>query len=171
MCSQFNYVYYTVFSNCTLYQFTGLAWHDVHRMHISAASLAEAHSRMQAVIFWQNSVSGRPLQVTVCPMLHEHCSVCLSVGNVYVLWPNGSMYQDAAWYGGRPRPRQHCVRWGPSSPHGDGQSSPLPLFGPCLLWPNGRASQQLLSSCNYSNNSRSLVGANCYWSRALAEGN
>jgi len=22
-----------------------------------------------------------------------------------------------------------------------------PLFGPCLLWPNGRLSQQLLSSC------------------------
>jgi len=22
-----------------------------------------------------------------------------------------------------------------------------PLFGPCLLWPNGRPSQQLLSSC------------------------
>ena len=26
-------------------------------------------------------------------------------------------------------------------------SSPSPLFGPCLLWPNGRPSQQLLSSC------------------------
>jgi len=24
---------------------------------------------------------------------------------------------------------------------------PLPIFGPCLLWPNGRPSQQLLSSC------------------------
>jgi len=26
-------------------------------------------------------------------------------------------------------------------------SSPFTLFGPCLLWPNGRPSQQLLSSC------------------------
>jgi len=26
-------------------------------------------------------------------------------------------------------------------------SSPSPLFGPYLLWPNGRPSQQLLSSC------------------------
>jgi len=26
------------------------------------------------------------------------------------------MNQDATWYGGRPRPRRHCVRWGPSSP-------------------------------------------------------
>jgi len=24
---------------------------------------------------------------------------------------------------------------------------PIPTFGPCLLWPNGRPSQQLLSSC------------------------
>jgi len=24
--------------------------------------------------------------------------------------------KDAIWYGGRPRPRPHCVRWGPSSP-------------------------------------------------------
>ena len=23
----------------------------------------------------------------------------------------------------------------------------LPLFGPCLLWPNGRPSRHLLSSC------------------------
>jgi len=36
----------------------------------------------------------------------------------------------------------------------DGDPAPLPekgtappLFGPCLLWPNGRPSQQLLSSC------------------------
>jgi len=32
---------------------------------------------------------------------------------------------------------------GPRAPH----SSPSPLFGSCLLWPNGRPSQLLLSSC------------------------
>ena len=32
------------------------------------------------------------------------------------LWPNGWMDQDVTWYGGRPRPRRHCVRWGPASP-------------------------------------------------------
>jgi len=33
------------------------------------------------------------------------------------LWyPNGYMDQDATWYGGRPRPRPHCARWGPRSP-------------------------------------------------------
>jgi len=34
----------------------------------------------------------------------------------------------------------------PGHPHGKGHSSP-PLFGPCLLWPNDRPSQQLLNSC------------------------
>ena len=32
---------------------------------------------------------------------------------------------------------------GDQAPH----SSPSPLFSPSLLWPNGRPSQQLLSSC------------------------
>jgi len=31
-----------------------------------------------------------------------------------LLWPNGWMYQDDTWYGGRPQPRRLCVRWGPS---------------------------------------------------------
>jgi len=29
-----------------------------------------------------------------------------------LLWPNGCMYQDTTWYGGRPQSRRHCVRWG-----------------------------------------------------------
>ena len=62
---------------------------------------------------------------------------CLSVCNVGVLWPNGWMDQDAAWYGGEPQPRQHCIRWGPSFPPQKGAQQPPPLFSPCLLWPNG----------------------------------
>ena len=34
--------------------------------------------------------------------------------SAHVLWPNGCMYQDTTWYGGRPQPKRHCVRWGPS---------------------------------------------------------
>ena len=34
----------------------------------------------------------------------------------YQLWPNGWMGQDATWYGGKPRPMRHYVRWGPSFP-------------------------------------------------------
>ena len=51
-------------------------------------------------------------------MLSDRCPV------LSVLWPNGCMDQDATWYGGRPRPRPHCVVWRPSSHHGKGHSSP-----------------------------------------------
>jgi len=110
------------------------------------------------------------------------------------LYRSEQMDQDCIWYGGRPRLRPHCVRWGPCYLHplksgghisqfsahvrcgqttgwikmplcrdvdvspgdivldGDpappkrGRSSPL-LSGPYLLWPNGRPSQLLLSTC------------------------
>ena len=37
------------------------------------------------------------------------------------------------------------VTWGPSSPTPKGHGPPI--FGPCLLWPNGRPSQLLLRPC------------------------
>jgi len=59
-------------------------------------------------------------------MLSDHCLSCLTVMLVYC-GPNGWMEcsatilinlltyllmdRDATWYGGRPRPRPHCVRW------------------------------------------------------------
>jgi len=48
-----------------------------------------------------------------------------------LLWPNGWMDEDATWYGSRPRPRPHCIRWGPSSPR-KGHSSP-PSFWPMSI--------------------------------------
>jgi len=50
-----------------------------------------------------------------------------------LLWPKGWMDQDVIWYGGRPRTKPYCVRWGPSSPYKGAQP---PVFSPCLLWPN-----------------------------------
>jgi len=44
-----------------------------------------------------------------------------------LLWPNSWVDQDANWYEGRPRPKQHCVTWGSSFPH-KGHSPPI--FGP-----------------------------------------
>ena len=46
------------------------------------------------------------------------------------------MHQNATCYGARPRPRRLCVRWRPSSPVSKKGAEP-PIFGPCLLWPNG----------------------------------
>jgi len=103
------------------------------------SSLASLKSRM---------LFGQPLQVTVCPKLQDHCPVCLSVCNTGVLWPNSWTDQDATWYevglglG-------DSVRWGPSSHTERGTEAPT-LFSPCLLWPNGHPSKQLLSSCYLS---------------------
>ena len=58
------------------------------------------------------------------------------------------MDQCATWYGGRPRPRRHCLRWTQLPPR-KGTQQP-PTFRPTLLW-HGRPSQQLLSCCtNYT---------------------
>jgi len=38
-----------------------------------------------------------------------------------LLWPNGCIDQDTTSYGGRPRPRRHCVRWEPSPPRKQAQ--------------------------------------------------
>jgi len=59
-----------------------------------------------------------------------------------LLWPNGSMDQDATWYGGGPWPRPHCVRWGTISPKPG--TAPPPIFGSCLLWPNGWMDQDAI---------------------------
>jgi len=40
-------------------------------------------------------------------------------------------------YGGRPRLRRLCVRWGSSYFQKKGHTQPHPTFGPCVLWPNG----------------------------------
>ena len=40
-----------------------------------------------------------------------------------LLWQNEWTDQDATWYGGRPRLRRHCVRWGSGSPK-KGHSTP-----------------------------------------------
>jgi len=63
-----------------------------------------------------------------------------------ILWPNGWMDEDTAWYGSRPRPRPHCTRRGPSSRE---RGIAVPLFSACVYCGHGRPSQLLLSSCKY----------------------
>jgi len=53
----------------------------------------------------------------------------------YLLSQSGWMDQDATWYGGRPRPRPHCARQGPSPQEKGAQL--YPIFGPYLLSRNG----------------------------------
>jgi len=41
------------------------------------------------------------------------------------------MDQDATWYGGRPHPMRHCVRWGPTSPSPKGAVSKFLVIVRC----------------------------------------
>jgi len=61
-------------------------------------------------------------QTVDCPVC---LSVCLSVCDVHILWPNGWTDYDETWHAGRPRPWSHCVRWGPSSPSPKGAQPPF----------------------------------------------
>ena len=87
----------------------------------------------------------------MAPMLSGRClSVLSAVCDVGVLWPNGCRGSRChlVAYGDRPRPRPHCVRWGPSSPPTKRGTAAPPLFGLRLLRRNGRAPQELPSSCS-----------------------
>jgi len=99
--------------------------------------------RGTAFNFWPMSVVAKQLdglrchlvwkqasaQATLCYMgthlrLHKKGAQQLDQFLAHVLWPNGWTDQVATWYGGRPRPRRHCVRWGPSSPPSKGHVQP-----------------------------------------------
>ena len=62
-----------------------------------------------------------------------------------LLWANGWMDEDVSWYGIRPGPRPHCVRWGPSSPWKGAQQLPT-LFSAHVYCGYGRP----LSECGTS---------------------
>ena len=68
-----------------------------------------------------------------------------------LLWPNGWMDQYATWYGGRPRPTRHCIRWRPSPLKG--AQLPQVLLSTHVYCGHGRPSQLLLSSCYLLSNS------------------
>ena len=42
----------------------------------------------------------------------------------FLLWPNGSMHQNATWYGCWPQPRGLYVRWGSNRPSQKGGRAP-----------------------------------------------
>jgi len=58
------------------------------------------------------------------------------------------MDQDTTWYSGKPQPRPHCVVLDGDPALTMERGTAAPTFRPMsLLWPEGRLSQQLLSSC------------------------
>jgi len=65
-------------------------------------------------------IFGQPSQVSVHPMLRDHCPVC----NIGVLWSNGWMNQDATWYEVGLCPDDIVLDGDPAPPHGKGHSTP-----------------------------------------------
>ena len=47
------------------------------------------------------------------------------------------MHQDGTWYGGRPRPDDIVLDGDPAPPPQKEGGAASPIFGACLLWPNG----------------------------------
>jgi len=78
---------------------------------------------MVRVLSWQNE---KMLYLAVKRFALCYRTVVLSVCNVGLLCTNGWMDENETWHshGGRPRPRPHCVRWGPSFPPKKAQQPP-----------------------------------------------
>ena len=60
---------------------------------------------------------GRPLGPGLCHRKSVRLSVCLSVCNVGVLWPNGSSDRDDFWHTPCPGQQWPCIRRRSESPH------------------------------------------------------
>ena len=103
------------------------------------------HFYVDTVPWWL--LFGRQLQVTVCPMLQDHCSVCLSCLSETLVYCG----QTVAWIkmllGTKVGlgPYDIVLDGDPSPPTERGTAAPPPhTFRPILLW-HSRPSQQLLS--------------------------
>jgi len=107
-------------------------------VYYSLVYIAESH-------FWATVCK------TVHPILSDRClSVlsCLSVTLVYCGQTVGWIKMPLGMEIGL-GPGCIVLDGNPAPSHRKGHSSPSPLFGPRLLWPNGRPSQQLLNSCRF----------------------
>jgi len=100
-------------------------------------------SRLEAYTSMPSFIFGRPFvkRFALCyrTVVLSVCLSALSVTLVYCGQTVGRMKLET-WHGGRPWPWPLCVRWGPSFPPQKGGTAVPPLFGPCLLSPNGRPS-------------------------------
>ena len=91
---------------------------------LTSVSCRIAHIYALSALKCQSTVSNTTLWSKNLPLLFSEYSV--------------KTKRDATWYGGRPLPRRRCVRWRPSCPPPpQKRGAQFPIFGPCLLWPDG----------------------------------
>jgi len=94
------------------------------RLHGSRSHLVRVYASAQATMCYMRTQP--PLEGVQQPPNFQPMSV------VAKQW----MDQDGTWYGGKPRPLPHCVRWGPAPKWAQ---PPVLIFGPCLVakWLDG----------------------------------
>jgi len=97
--------------------------------------------------FWATVTSNSSPYAAEWCHVYPVCLSCVSVTLVYcgqtIGWIKMPLGMEVGLGSG------DIVLDGPSSPMERGTAAPPPLLGPCLLWPNGRLSHQLLSSCYF----------------------
>jgi len=109
---------------------TALTWVLSHildvNIHNISYHISIGLSCLIRLLFWATGTSNNSL----CDMAPMSCVSVLSVCNVGA---NGWMDQDATPYRGRPQPRRHRVRWGPSYPTEVGTAATL-QFSAQVYW-------------------------------------
>jgi len=104
-------------------------------------------------------------------MLSDRCLSCLSVTLVYCGQTVARIKVPLGMKVGF-SPDHIALDGDPAPPPCKWAQLPPTLFGPCLLWPNCRPSQQLLSSCNCCNQFEGLftvTGSHVYKSLMLSK--
>jgi len=105
---------------------------------------------------WKYRPPPRPRCVTCGPSFPQRDTAAPHFSAHVYCGPFGWMDQGATWYGVGLSLGHVELDWEPSPPK-RGSEAP-PIFGPRLLWPNGRPSQLLLSTCF-----EDLPGPNMAW--------
>jgi len=68
---------------------------------------------------------GKPGDIITAPSVTKYSPLKYFVNKSSAVAEIGMDTSDATWYGGRPRPRPHCARWGPARAPRKGTEPPI----------------------------------------------
>ena len=117
--------------------------------HIQTGQTRQRCDSIGRTVFGRRLRNGSPYAVGPLSVCLYVCLSCLScpVFNVGVLWPNGWIDQGETWHVGRPRPRRHCVRLGPSSPTQKGDRPQFSVHVQLRLQKRGPSIPSICTHC------------------------
>ena len=74
--------------------------------------------------YWEMRSPYPPVMTPAWKLIFYHKHWTLSPISLTPVSQSCNVLAETTWHGGRPRPRRHCVRWGPSSPTERGTAGP-----------------------------------------------